>query len=109
MSCLPSSEKERLLIEITCPICKELFNPNEKKPAVLDCGHSLCIECINEMKTNGHVQCPLDRTLFLEFSVIRINFGLMSIAENVKPAENDETTRLNDAFIEVEPTETIHE
>jgi hypothetical protein len=55
----------------------------DKKPVSLDCGHSICIECVNRMKALRRVECPLDRQVFDNYSEPhRINYGLMAVAAN---------------------------
>ena len=37
------------LEEIQCPLCKEQFNEKVRVPMLLpDCGHSYCVQCIEE-------------------------------------------------------------
>lgn len=40
------------LEEIQCPMCKQQFNEKVRVPLLLpDCGHSYCIQCIEEHST----------------------------------------------------------
>ena len=40
---------EMELEEIQCPLCKEQFNEKVRVPMLLpDCGHSYCVQCIEE-------------------------------------------------------------
>ena len=43
---------EMELEEIQCPLCKEQFNEKVRTPMLLpDCGHSYCVQCIEEHST----------------------------------------------------------
>ncbi len=43
---------ESELEEIQCPLCKEQFSEKVKVPMLLpDCGHSYCVQCIEEHST----------------------------------------------------------
>ena len=43
---------EMELEEIQCPLCKEQFNDKVRTPMLLpDCGHSYCVQCIEENST----------------------------------------------------------
>lgn len=40
---------EMELEEIQCPLCEEQFNEKVRVPMLLpDCGHSYCVQCIEE-------------------------------------------------------------
>lgn len=42
---------------LTCSICLERFND----PKILPCHHSFCFNCINRLKENRQVKCPICR------------------------------------------------
>lgn len=46
--------------KIECPVCLDTEDPlNEKDVAILPCGHILCAQCFNDMKTiNATFDCP---------------------------------------------------
>ena len=45
------------LEEIKCPLCKEQFSQQVRMPLLLpDCGHSYCIQCIEEHSTEAGFQ-----------------------------------------------------
>ena len=44
-----------------CPVCEEKYDlDNEKNPLCLECGHTLCKKCLNDIITRQILQCPLD-------------------------------------------------
>ncbi|XP_018601498.1 E3 ubiquitin/ISG15 ligase TRIM25-like [Scleropages formosus] len=50
-------EESRLEEELTCPACQELL----RDPHLLPCGHSLCLACIQEARSQsvgGRFRCP---------------------------------------------------
>uniref|UniRef100_A0A1I7TPD2 RING-type domain-containing protein n=1 Tax=Caenorhabditis tropicalis TaxID=1561998 RepID=A0A1I7TPD2_9PELO len=59
-----NKKKEDLL---ECPTCKGFFNTAEKVPSFLECGHTVCGECVKQMAQVAHrefdrnrvtIQCP---------------------------------------------------
>ncbi len=45
--------------KMNCKICFEQYNKNKHKPVILmQCGHSVCITCLNELTT---FLCPICR------------------------------------------------
>lgn len=47
---------------LTCAVCLELFNSQERLPLILTCGHSLCKACILSIRqAQGFIICPIDR------------------------------------------------
>ena len=46
-------------IMIECQICFEEFDLLNKKPLVLDCGHTLCSQCLAQ-SLKGRKKCPFD-------------------------------------------------
>ncbi|XP_072029430.1 E3 ubiquitin-protein ligase TRIM45-like [Amphiura filiformis] len=48
---------------LTCPICKEFFDDNDKKArALMPCLHSFCEECLGVLiggRTSGMFECPM--------------------------------------------------
>ncbi|KAK8371715.1 hypothetical protein O3P69_018965 [Scylla paramamosain] len=44
-----------------CPICHITFDDTLRRPRTLPCGHTLCTPCINELKEQGAVKCPICR------------------------------------------------
>ncbi|KAI8511003.1 hypothetical protein Bbelb_119190 [Branchiostoma belcheri] len=47
---------------LTCPICLEAFDSDERKPRSLQCLHTFCHDCLEDFSTNKHVlTCPTCR------------------------------------------------
>ncbi len=49
-------------IMLDCQICFEEYNINNRKPTVLDCGHSICNICLLGLMSqrNNLKKCPFD-------------------------------------------------
>ena len=43
-----------------CPICMEEYENLHKKPMVIDCGHTICIDCLGPILRTQR-QCPFDK------------------------------------------------
>ena len=55
------------LEEIQCPLCKEQFTEKTKVPLLLpDCGHSYCIQCIEEHSIEVGFEAARRRTVLNE-------------------------------------------
>jgi hypothetical protein len=56
-----SSSENKIIIE--CQICFEEYDSYNKKPLVLECGHSICQHCIHQLLTGpgrNIKKCPFD-------------------------------------------------
>jgi hypothetical protein len=49
-------------IILDCQICLEDYNIYDKKPIVLDCGHSICQDCCKQIFENIRRKCPFDNS-----------------------------------------------
>jgi len=50
-------------ITFECQICFEEYNNDDKKPMVLDCGHTICNSCLMSILSTNQVRlrkCPFD-------------------------------------------------
>ena len=46
---------------LCCQVCQEKYKINdEKNPLCLECGHSLCKQCLNDIITRQNLHCPFD-------------------------------------------------
>ena len=46
---------------LCCQVCQEKYKLNEEKnPLCLECGHSLCKQCLNNIITRQNLHCPFD-------------------------------------------------
>jgi hypothetical protein len=68
---------------MSCPICFERYNTNDRKPLTLQpCGHTLCQVCKLKLRST---ECPTCRT---QFTSETPNFALMEVMEQMsKSAE----------------------
>ncbi len=49
-------------IVLDCPICFEEYSVKKRKPVVLDCGHSICKDCVVSILSSRIRKCPFDNT-----------------------------------------------
>ena len=82
--------------ETKCPLCKQLYNEDNRIPHILlNCGHTICSDCIsNCINSSKIIKCPEDSTEYQNISSISsfpINKALIKllhkIAESKKISE----------------------
>ena len=56
-----TATEERVTLE--CQICFEEYDIYNKKPVVLDCGHSVCQHCLSQLLSLNSInkKCPFDK------------------------------------------------
>ena len=52
---------ENLLNKIKCPNCKSKFEDNKNYPIILNCGHTICKNCLPNVQTLNSTECPIDK------------------------------------------------
>lgn len=66
---------------IQCPICLETYS-NQKRPMIIcENGHSLCEECLRDMKQRGNAECPIGREELLPKGIV--NREVLNLIEAV--------------------------
>ncbi|XP_035527111.1 E3 ubiquitin/ISG15 ligase TRIM25-like [Morone saxatilis] len=86
--------EKRLAEMLTCPVCQDTF----KDPRQLACGHSLCMECLENMIDHSSdipFRCPDCREYFGPYIGVQKSYTLASIAEDFreKRRRRDEQTK----------------
>ena len=62
-----------------CPVCQEEFTD----PRVFPCGHSLCVDCIGQMKKWNKIKCPECNEVH-DIGKVRRDFRLMQFLDAMK-------------------------
>ncbi|TNV87600.1 hypothetical protein FGO68_gene4251 [Halteria grandinella] len=76
-----TQDSHQMKEELSCQICFNVFNLNERYPMVLDCGHTFCDQCLCAMinsQNDGIFQCPLDKQ---QNNTISRNYALSKVVE----------------------------
>ncbi|KPP70381.1 hypothetical protein Z043_110791 [Scleropages formosus] len=76
-------EESRLEEELTCPACQELL----RDPHLLPCGHSLCLACIQEARSQsvgGRFRCPRCREEHGPAAVLQKSYALAALAQGLR-------------------------
>lgn len=62
-----------------CQICKKAFNPIERKPLCLPCGHTVCPMCLSTFQSSSIKGiCPFDKKEFFKIiDSIPVNYALL--------------------------------
>ena len=66
---------------IECIVCLESYNSFDKAPIILNCGHTLCKDCIIKMSQNGlSIRCPIDRKIEVKnLKQLSINYAILQM------------------------------
>ena len=65
---------------LICPICQCNFNLTTRKPRVLECGHTYCTECLQEILQKKELKCPVDNKTWsdiVSIDEVKTNFIVM--------------------------------
>lgn len=72
------------LLSKECSICCEDYNNNEKKPVVMDCGHTVCIMCLKPI-LQTQKKCPFDKLpLKQRLENYPVNWSYLEVLNNLK-------------------------
>ncbi|XP_058014985.1 ring finger protein-like [Ahaetulla prasina] len=80
--------------EQECPICTELYDQDQRKPALLNCSHVLCSQCLQAILQAGsaadigRVRCPICRqkTPMMEWEICKLQEELLLLSAAQGPA-----------------------
>ena len=80
-----------------CPLCKNLYNNQERIPRILlQCGHTICEKCIKNFLDNPPLKCPEDQTEYKDIDSINqfpINKALMKILKKINETKNNSSLK----------------
>jgi len=57
---ITSLEQISNILTKECPICLEDYDSKNKKPMVMECGHSVCYTCLTSILRTSK-KCPFDK------------------------------------------------
>lgn len=79
-----------------CGVCLEEFDEKEKQPIMLECGHTLCKECVESIY-NMTKHCPIDRQEFKRpLEELKPNYALLEVLEKLKAISLEEAKSSRD-------------
>src|SRR4051794_26598880 len=68
-----------------CPFCSSQYDETTHLPRVLvDCGHTICTQCLTNVLTQNTLKCPFDDIPFSKARFIfdfKVNFSLKQLIE----------------------------
>ena len=82
---------------ISCQICvEEFYSKQEKIPIVLNCGHTLCKQCLDNNLKKGREKCPIDnqtkieivKNKLIENKIFKKTIELLSMKIDIKSLSN---------------------
>ena len=59
---------------ITCSICDEVYNSEERRPLLLPCSHTFCRNCLRQMQKNQNALCPFCRASWSGQSIEKLPY-----------------------------------
>ena len=69
-------------LTLICEICQTNFNNKNNIPKMLQCGHTICCECISKIQKKKIEKCPFDKkTISFEEDKLVNNFYILSLIE----------------------------
>jgi hypothetical protein len=79
-----------------CPVCFDQFSP-KVKPLLIPCGHTVCAPCLENLKRDRIIECPVCRTPHhnLNLSALSPNYALMQ-NENVTRTSSSLEDKIED-------------
>ncbi|XP_070831247.1 E3 ubiquitin/ISG15 ligase TRIM25-like [Chaetodon trifascialis] len=91
---MEDAEKTKLEEMLTCPVCQDIF----KDPRQLPCGHSMCMDCLENMMDHSSdmpFRCPDCRGYFGQVIEVQKSYALTYIAEDFRAnrKRRDEQTK----------------
>ena len=87
-------------MECLCCVCLEIYNKLNKKklPYVLtSCGHSLCLECAENIVNSDNKRCPICRDNYTNH---KPNYSLISCLGDDKISEIKKNKKWNPSIIQ---------
>ena len=75
--------------DLKCNICFDFYDSSDKKPIVLNCGHSLCKSCLVRLENRNCSTCRSEITQE-DLEDIPVNYDLMILAKNRTEEEDDD-------------------
>ena len=84
----------------SCPVCYTDYDNGQIMPMVLDCGHTICVDCLKSISSSRDTstkKCPMCQHKFKNFEQYKKNYALMDqIEENKKIKEEEIACRCAD-------------
>ncbi|XP_054854027.1 ring finger protein-like [Eublepharis macularius] len=92
-SCCIQTEDDSM-DEQECPICTELYDQDKRRPALLNCSHVLCDQCLRSIMEAssaadiGRVRCPICRqkTPMMEWEICKLQEEMLLMNSEQGPA-----------------------
>ena len=69
-------------LALICELCQTNFNTTKKIPKMLQCGHTICLDCVTKLQSKKIEKCPFDKkTINLDDDKLVHNFFILSLIE----------------------------
>lgn len=88
----PLNRNERLMDILSCPICFNTYDTDERVPLCLRCGHTVCGTCAEALiGRSSNKKCPFDKTglFYLDVRDLSKNYSLLDLLETTKQGKSN--------------------
>ena len=92
---------------LTCKVCMEKYNDNDKKPLFLTCGHTFCSKCLRFIYKRPSLKCPLDKKdhKYETFTLIPTNFSVLNCLHSHE--HNHINPKKSEKKCQIHPTDSL--
>ncbi|KAJ7987288.1 hypothetical protein DPEC_G00337170 [Dallia pectoralis] len=92
---LPALEPDLLREVLECPICLETYSREQLRPKLLQCGHTVCTQCLEKLlaSTINGVRCPFCSRVSRMSSIAQLadNLTVLKILDSAYSCTNSDT------------------
>src|SRR4051812_47687323 len=85
--------------DLICEVCQNNFNTKKNIPKMLQCGHTICSDCVCKIQSKKIEKCPFDKkTINFEEDKIVNNYYILSIIESGEKVTYEQVTQQSEAL-----------
>ncbi|XP_072024476.1 uncharacterized protein [Amphiura filiformis] len=79
--------------DVSCPVCKEIFNSRQNVPKMLPCSHTVCTPCLQQLQSGSRIKCPIcSIEHYTTVGVLQTNLTAQNIGDKYVPESQSSTT-----------------
>ncbi|KAK7067097.1 hypothetical protein SK128_011267 [Halocaridina rubra] len=80
-----------------CPICDEAYNEENRRPRILNCSHTICTDCIDNILSEDEQLCPFCRSPFTanDATDLKVNQAVLDLIDYYEAGEHKVSDEVN--------------